>query len=263
MIIDGKQVGREILESVRAQGTPARVRAISVAPDAATQSYLRIKRRAAEAAGMELEAVDLPDTATEEDVRAAIAAPGADAIIVQLPLPAHIDTDRVLAAIPVGKDADVLSPEARERELVVPPVAAAVEEALVRGSIAVPGAHAAVIGKGRLVGMPVAERLEALGATVAAYDEHTFTPDALKDADIVVSGAGVPGLVRPDMVKEDAALIDAGTSEQGGAIVGDIDPAAALHARLYTPVPGGIGPITVACLMRNVAQLVKLQKGQI
>lgn len=263
MVIDGKQIGREILESVRAHGVPARVRAISVAPDAATRSYLRIKRQAAEAAGMDLEAVELPESATEAELRAAIEAPGADAIIVQLPLPAHIDTDHALAAIPVGKDADALSPEARERKLVVPPVAAAVEEVLVRGGVTVPGAQVVVIGKGRLVGMPVIECLEALGATVTAYDEHTFAPDALKDADIIVAGAGVPGLVKAGTVKEGVALIDAGTSEQGGAIVGDIDPAAALHARLYTPVPGGIGPITVACLMRNVAQLVKLQNGQI
>lgn len=262
MIIDGRAISRELLETVREEtrgGAATVLRAITVAPDAATQSYLRIKKRAAETAGMTLEVVELPETATSEECIAAIIALGADAVIVQLPLPPSIDEARVLAAISPELDADVLSPAARVQgtSALVPPVAAAVEEILARGGVEVPGAIAVVIGKGKLVGAPVAERLTALGAHVSSYDEHDFDPAALASAQIIVSGAGVPGLIRPEMLSPGVALIDAGTSEQGGALVGDADPACKEVAGLFTPVPGGVGPITVACLLRNAAELRK------
>ncbi len=264
MIIDGRAISREILEAVRNElqengDTAIVLRAIAVAPDAATQSYVRIKRKAAEAAGMALEVVELPETATADECVAAIEAPGADAVIVQLPLPPHVDEARVLAAIPPELDADALSPAARAQggSALVPPVAGAVEEILVRGGVEVPGARAVVIGKGKLVGAPVAERLTALGARVSSFDEHDFDPSVLADAQIIVSGAGVPGLIQPDMLRSGVALVDAGTSEQGGALAGDADPACAEVAGLYTPVPGGVGPVTVACLLRNVAELRK------
>ncbi len=261
MIIDGRAISKEVLEEVRAHlAGPCTVRAVTVAPDAATRSYLRIKMKAAEAAGMTLDVAELEPGATTEECIAAVEAPGADAVIVQLPLPAHIDEARALAAIPPEFDADVLSPAARapgSAGALVPPVAAAVEEILARGGVEASGARAVVIGKGRLVGAPVAERLAALGASVSSYDEHDFDPAALMAAQIIVSGAGVPGLIRPEMLCSGVALIDAGTSEQGGALVGDADPACAAVAGLFTPVPGGIGPVTVACLLRNAAELRK------
>jgi methylenetetrahydrofolate dehydrogenase (NADP+)/methenyltetrahydrofolate cyclohydrolase len=269
MIIDGRAISRELLAHIREEGVGGIVRAITVAPTAATRSYLRIKERAAQDAGMQLDVVQLPDDATTDDVLAAIDAPAADAVIVQLPLPAGIDTERVLAAIPIEKDADVLSPAARarsnEKDAFVAPVAAAVDEILVRAGVSPEGKHVAVIGKGRLVGEPVAARLAAQGAHVTSYDEHDFSPSSLADADIIVAGSGVPHLVKPEMIKDGVVLIDAGTSEQptdsGTALVGDIDPACAERASVYTPVPGGVGPITVACLFRTVAALVKLRKS--
>lgn len=263
MIVDGRAIAQDILDTVRGtlDGTPLLMRAIVMEPTGATQSYLRAKARAAEAAGIAFEAVTLPDNARTEEVIEAARAPGADAVIVQLPLPPHINTEAVLAAIPLQVDADALSPAARAAGVPVPPVAAAVEEILARSGVAVAGARAAVIGKGRLVGEPVATRLAALGASVESFDDRTFDPSALAAADIIVSGAGVAHLVTSDMIKDGAALIDAGTSEApaadaaGARILGDIDPAAAAKASVYTPVPGGVGPVTVACLMRNAAQL--------
>lgn len=268
MIIDGRAISRELLARIREENTGGvTVRAITVAPTPATRSYLRIKERAAQEAGMQLDVVQLPDSATTEEVVGAVEAPGAGAVIVQLPLPPHIHEARVLAAIPVEKDADVLSPAARSRAL-VPPVAAAVEEILARATISPKGKRVVVIGKGKLVGEPVAVRLAQQGAHVSSYDERDFTPSVLSDADIVVSGTGVPHLVKPEMLTEGVALIDAGTSEQkpagnegGTVLVGDIDPACAALASVYTPVPGGVGPITVACLFRNVAELARLQKS--
>jgi len=270
MIIDGRAISRQLLAHIRERGLGELVvRAITVAPTAATRSYLHIKERAAQDAGMKLDVLQLPDEATTEDALAAVALPGADAIIVQLPLPPAIDTERVLAAIPLEKDADVLSPAARarmnEKDALVPPVAAAVDEILARGGVSPEGKRAAVVGKGKLVGEPVVARLAAQGAHVVSYDEHDFSPSALVDADIIVAGSGVPHLVKPNMVKEGVVLIDAGTSEQptnsGTALVGDIDPACAERANLYTPVPGGVGPITVACLFRNAATLAELRKS--
>lgn len=257
MIIDGPAMAQDILENVRQMmnGQPLVMRAVVVAPTAATASYLRAKARAAETAGITFDPVELSEETTTEEVVEAVRAPGADAVIVQLPLPSHINTETVLAAIPQNADADALTPPARAAGVPVPPVAAAVEEILMRSGILVTDARAVVVGKGRLVGAPVARHLAALGASVTSYDISDFVPSALAQADIIVSGAGVPHLIEPAMVKEGAVLIDAGTSEAAGALVGDIDPAAAEKAALYTPVPGGVGPLTVACLMRNAAQL--------
>lgn len=259
MIIDGRAMARDILEEARTmtagRKTPLRMRAVTVSPNAATQSYLKVKARAAEAAGIGFEVIELAGDASTNDVIEAIQAPDADAVIAQLPLPAGIDTDAALAAIPLDKDADALTSAARTAGVPVSPVAAAVEDILLRSNISVEGMEVVVIGKGWLVGTPVATRLAALGAHVTAYGASDFTPTVLSNADIVVSGAGVPHLVQPEMVKEGVVLIDAGTSEANGTLAGDIDPACASKARIYTPVPGGVGPIAVACLMRNAAQL--------
>lgn len=263
MIVDGRAIAQDILESVRkmVDGKPLTMRAIVVSPTAATSSYLRAKARAAETAGITFEVIELPASASTEEVSEAARAPGAHAVIVQLPLPEHIVTSAVLAAIPSNADADALTTAARAAGVPVPPVAAAVEEILVRSGVTIAGVGATVVGKGRLVGEPVAARLAALGAHVESFDERTFEPSALATADIIVSGAGVPHFITPDMVKEGVALIDAGTSEapteagENSSVVGDIDPAAAAKASVYTPVPGGVGPVTVACLMRNAALL--------
>jgi methylenetetrahydrofolate dehydrogenase (NADP+)/methenyltetrahydrofolate cyclohydrolase len=256
MIVDGRAIAEEILESVRAElnGAACLMRAVSIEPNAVTKKYLHIKSAAARKAGIELHVVELSPAATVEEVIDAINQP-ADAVVVQLPLPSHLPSDEIVDAIPARRDADVLSTEGRALRLVPPPVVGAVEEILSRAKVGIAGAHAVVVGKGRLVGVPVAERLSALGAHIVSYDEHDFSPESLKHADIIVTGAGVPGLVKPEMVAEGAVLVDAGTSESDGAVVGDIDPACQEKARLYTPVPGGVGPVTVACLMRNAARL--------
>lgn len=259
MIIDGRAIAQDILAGVKGTtdglDAPIIMRVITVSPNGPTQSYLRTKARAAETAGIAFEVVELSGEAMTTDAVEAVSAAGADAVIVQLPLPAGIDTTVVLAAIRPEKDADALTSAARTTGAPVPPVAAAVEEILIREGVEVAGKNVVVIGKGWLVGEPVAARLAALGAHVESHDTTTFTPGVLSNADIIVSGAGVPHLVKPDMVKDGVVLIDAGTSEANGTIAGDIDPACAPKARLYTPVPGGVGPIAVACLMRNAVQL--------
>lgn len=253
MIVDGRAIAKDILKGVKESLGERRplVRIIAIQPSAATESYLRIKQAKALEAGMELEVVRIED-GTTEDVIEKIELPGADAVVVQLPLPANIDTGKVLAAIPREKDVDALSGNAN----VLSPVAGAVEEILKRSGVEVAGMRAVVVGQGRLVGMPVLMLLRALGADAISIYKDTPDPGSiLREADIIVSGAGDPHFITPDMVKEGSVLIDAGTSELNGALAGDFHPDCAVKASVFTPVPGGIGPIAVALLFKNVADL--------
>lgn len=261
MIIDGWTIAEDILAQAREQAGDAQLtmHAVCVAPNAATQAYMRIKEQAAAKANMGFVVSELQETASTEDVIAQIESVPADAVLVQLPLPKHIDEDRVREAIPQLEDADVLSSAAYEAFLAqeagarVPPVAAALAEVLVRHNIQVSGMCATVVGDGRLVGRPCAALLRMLGAEVSVITLEQGSLDDLKEADIIVSGAGSPHLIGPEHIRRGAVLIDAGTSERGGKLAGDMHPDVAEIASLYTPVPGGMGPIAVACLMRNAA----------
>lgn len=263
MIVDGRSIASDILASVRTEITrTVVVRAIVVSPSPATESYLSIKAARAEEAGMHLEIVRLDNHVTEDEVKEWVTSAGCDAVIVQLPLPEHLNTKAILDAIPLERDADVLSSAAYElfsndaEGALLPPVVGAVAEILERAGVSVGGKGAVVIGQGRLVGAPVASWLTNEGAEVAVVTKESGDLSLIKDAAVIVSGAGSPGLIKPGHLGEGAVLIDAGTSESGGAIVGDADPACAGVAAVFTPVPGGVGPIAVACLFRNVASLV-------
>lgn len=270
MIVDGRAIASAILKEVRSRVPyPLTVRAVVVAPSAATESYLSIKAARAEEAGMHLDIVRLPDHALEEEVMDAVARPGADAVIVQLPLPEHLDAKAILNAIPPELDADVLSMRSYARfaddedGALLPPVVAAIAEILERASVMVAGKGAVVVGQGRLVGMPAAAWLVNQGAEVMVVTKDEGDLSRLSEADLVISGAGSPALIKPQHIQEGAVLIDAGTSESGGAIVGDADPSCAQKAAIFTPVPGGVGPVAVACLFRNVMLLKEraLQDG--
>lgn len=261
MILDGRAIAARILGETAARAArlaaPPTFLGIAVTPTPAIESYLRMKARAAERAGVRMEIRALPD-ATDASLAAAIRDAQADAVIVQLPLPPRLDRDAALAAIPVERDADALSPAARAAALVPHPVAAAMAEALAAAGVDPAGKRAAVVGHGWLVGQPVAAWLAAAGAAVTVVTEESGDlAAALADADIVATGAGAPGLIRPELVRPGAAVLDAGTGELGGQVAGDADPAVAEVAGLFTPVPGGIGPVAVACLMRNVVALAE------
>ena len=270
MIVDGRAIASSILKDVREQSTRVGVvRAVTVAPTPATESYLSIKAARAKEAGMRLEVVRLASTATNEEVIEAVALEGCDAVIVQLPLPDHLDEKKILDQIPESKDADVLSAMAYarfvvdEEDALLPPVVAAVAEILERANVSPGGKSAAVIGQGRLVGKPCTSWLMNQGAEVMVVTRESGDLSMLTEASIIITGAGSPGLIKPEHLSEGVALIDAGTSESGGAIVGDADPACASVAGVFTPVPGGVGPVAVACLFRNVAILMEraLQDG--
>ncbi|HUY05592.1 MAG TPA: bifunctional 5,10-methylenetetrahydrofolate dehydrogenase/5,10-methenyltetrahydrofolate cyclohydrolase [Candidatus Paceibacterota bacterium] len=254
MIVDGRALAGEVLARTkeRAERLPHPPRVIAYVaqePTLATRSYLNFKKKSAEAAGCFF-----------EETSSVSFFAGADAAIVQLPVSSSAMA--MLDTLPIRKDADVLSSAARAKfargdaDALLPPVVDAIAEIFRTYAVDPKGKKAAVIGAGFLVGGPAATWLARQGAVV---DVVTPGDDlaVLRDADIIVSGAGSPHLIRPEMLKEGVVLIDAGTSELGGKVAGDADPSCAEVCSLFTPVPGGIGPLAVACLFENAVTLLE------
>lgn len=252
MILDGKQIAERVYSSLSPR--PASLGVLLTAGSPVTDSFVRIKEKAAARLGVTLVRAEIATGATTEvaflTLRDLVSQ--TDGVIVQLPLPATIDTDALLAAMPGSKDVDGISPEAKVR----PPVALAVEEILMAELVPTRGRKAVVVGSGRLVGAPSARLLTELGAEVTVLGKGDSL-DVLNDADVIVLGAGEPGFVKPEHIKEGVVLIDAGTSESSGKVVGDADPACAEKASVFTPVPGGVGPIAVAMIFKNLFELAK------
>ena len=225
MIIDGKRIAEEVY--VQLPHKPLTLGILVGEKNPVIDSFVRIKERAAERLGVKLVREELPAGGGGE-----------------------IDAEAVLAAIPPEKDVDGISPHPHVR----PPVAEAIAEILTRAGVQVFDAKSVVVGSGRLVGKPAAALLADLGAHVTVMRKGDSLA-ALKDADIVILGAGEPGLVKPEHLKQGVVLIDAGTSEMGGKVAGDADPACAEIASVFTPVPGGVGPIAVAMIFKNLFDL--------
>lgn len=236
MIIDGKKIADEILDSLPGGGT---LGVVMNAGDAASNSFVKIKERAAARVG-----VVVKRFAPEELDQALLC----DGVLVQLPI---ANAEELLAKIPGDKDVDALGPHPK----VISPVAGAVKEILLRAGVDAQGKKAVVVGAGRLVGQPVAALLRELGAEVSVITTAQGSLEELKGADIVVSGAGSPGLIQPQMLKQGVVLVDAGTSEQGGKVAGDAVAACADVASVFTPVPGGVGPVAVAMIFKNLFAL--------
>lgn len=243
MIVDGKKIADEIVAGLGSSLRGLTLGIVVGEGNAATDSFVRVKERLAQKLGVEVRRFG-PEQ-IEEALRC-------DAVVVQLPMP---NADELLAQVPQNKDIDNY-PQA--------PVAAAVEEILRRSNVDPKNKKAVVVGEGRLVGRPVAEMLRAEGALVQVVTLEQGSLKSLKEADIVVSGAGSPNLIKPEMLKQGVVLIDAGTSDlpagkagQSGKLAGDCDPACAEVASLFTPVPGGVGPIAVAMLFKNLFTLAR------
>ena len=263
MIIDGRKIANDLLEQLKARRSsiPGPVRlGIVVAPgDPVIESFVRIKSKIAGDLDIEMVRLDMEEPTTEAAmalVRKFKYDESIDGFIVQLPMPEHVDVNAVLSEVPMEKDIDGINPFTRETErLVRAPVALAVQEILNREAVQVEGARVVVMGAGRLVGLPTAALLRELGAIVSMFTLTEGRVEDFKDADIVVLGAGQPHFVKPEHLKEGVVVIDAGTSETAGVIQGDADPACADIARVFTPVPGGVGPIAVAMIFKNILDL--------
>ena len=263
MILDGRAIAEEIYGELTARRArverPVRL-GIVVGGHDPVESFVRIKARAAARLTIEMVRMDLPENATTDTSVAAVKELSAktDAVIVQLPLPKGIDTEAVLAAIPAEKDVDAINPTIpADAHPVFAPVALAVVEMLRRGGVDPKGKKTVVVGAGRLVGAPSAVLLKRLGANVSMFTLDEGSIDDLKDADIIVCGAGNPGFIKPEHIKNGVAIIDAGASEQAGVIKGDADPACADKASVFAPVPGGVGPVAVAMIFKNLLELIE------
>lgn len=229
---------------------------ITCDPQGPSQTYVALKERRAVKLGINVQRFEVPGSATTQELIATVNAAVVESsgVIVQLPLPAQIDTDAVLAAIPKSHDVDAMSYDGKGD--VMPPVVGAIAAIAQYYQFDFTSKHIVLVGLGRLVGKPFLTYTQTHALDVQVITEATERPTALlRQADVIVTGVGKPGLIGVDEVAEGVAIFDAGTSEQGGALVGDVAPEVALKTRLFTPVPGGIGPVTMAILFLNCVLL--------
>ena len=268
MIVDGRSIAEDIQlslkELVAKQKKKLSLAVFVMTDDFATRTFITIKERVAREIGIHVAVFDISPTLDTEALIEKIkeAAEKYQGIVVQFPLPQHIDRDRVRNAIPRSHDVDVISDGAlkafQEGSRIFPPVVGAIDEILTRNNVALENKRVVVVGEGRLVGKPAALYARREDAEVHVVNaESGNSLQEIKKADVLILGAGVPGLLKSDMVKEGVMIFDAGTSEARGKLAGDADPACAHRAALFTPVPGGIGPITVAMLFKNLLALLK------
>ncbi len=275
-IVHGRALAKKMEESLkkaRAQFdfTPG-LGIILIEGDAPSASYVERKVAKARELSMGAKVLRLSHAATTEMVIEAVqefAGDGdIDGIIVQLPLPPHIDRNKVLSAIPIEKDVDVLSPLARARFAheefpILPPIVSAVQYILEAYNVHTLGREVLVLGHGILVGAPLAQFMRQCGARVTVVDQPVRDlKEFTKEAQIIICGTGVPNLLLPEHVSEGVVVIDAGMQRIDGKLVGDVHPDVALHAELFTPTPGGVGPLVVSALMKNVLILARGRQHQ-
>jgi methylenetetrahydrofolate dehydrogenase (NADP+)/methenyltetrahydrofolate cyclohydrolase len=279
-LIDGTATARRVREDV-ARGVEKLVAAGGVAPglatvligeDPASEVYVRSKRRLSLEAGMQDLHRHLPgdvDQATAAALVDELAAdPAVSGILLQLPTPKHLDSDALIARIPAAKDVDGLTTAnagllAQGRPGLRPCTPAGVMTLLDEYDVPLSGAEAVVVGRSVLVGKPMAQLLLARNATVTVCHSRTRDlPEVCRRADVLVVAVGIPGLVGGDAVKPGATVIDVGIHRGENGLRGDVDfDAAAEVAGAITPVPGGVGPMTIAMLLANTLTAAKVQQG--
>lgn len=276
-ILDGKALAARrraaLAERVAGLGFRPGLRVVRVGDDPASGVYVRNKDRAAKEAGFDSATLQLPEATTEAELLALVRRlnddPAVDGILVQLPLPAHIRTDAVLDAVAPGKDVDGFHPVnqgalALGRPGLVPCTPRGVMLLLEEAKVSLSGARAVVVGRSTIVGKPVAALLLAANATVTVA--HSRTRDLASEcrrAEIIVAAVGRAQLVRGDWVANGATVIDVGINRGAdGKLVGDVSFGEVVgHAGAVTPVPGGVGPMTIACLLENTLQAALGRRG--
>ena len=274
MIVDGKLIAQLIKEQVasytQTRHLPLVLGIVVVGDDSVIENFVRIKKRVAIDVGITLCEFRFPENIDGETLLREVTKIATDAtldgLIIQLPLPLHIETPTILNAVPLDKDVDMLSANAlaefsQGRAKILPPVAGAIQVILEHYRIGVAGKDVLVLGHGRLVGAPAALFMRHNNAHVTVVDKAiAHLAHLTLEADIIISGVGQPGILKPEMLKKGVVLIDAGTSEDGGKIIGDADPRCADVAAIFTPVPGGVGPITVSMIYKNVSMLTRARE---
>ena len=281
-VLDGKRVATDIKRGLRervaalvARGAPPALGTVLVGHDPASAIYVAGKHRDCAETGIESIRVDLPENASQAEIADAVdrlnANPRCTGYIVQLPLPAGIDELSIVERIDPAKDADGLHPVNLGRLVLgapgpLPCTPAGIVELLRRYDVPIAGARVCVVGRGITVGRPLGLLLSRRTENATVVLCHSGTrdlADEVRGADIVVAAAGSPGLIRPEMIKSGAVVVDVGVSRGlDGKIAGDVDPATAERAAWLSPNPGGVGPMTRALLLDNVVRIAE-QNAQV
>ena len=275
IILEGRKLAEKILadlkNEIKCRNLELKLAVVLIGNNRISEIYIKEKEKACQTVGVGFRLFKFPAGITTKELKTALQQivqnPANAGAIVQLPLPKHIDTAEILNTIPQEKDVDVLSEKSLGKfyqgiSLILPPVVCAVSQLFKAYGIKMKGKHAVIVGAGRLVGKPMALWLQREGAAVSVLDSSTknisfFT----KNADIIISGVGKPDLITGDMVKRGVVVIDAGTSVEGGKSKGDVEfQSVSKKASYITPVPGGVGPLTVACLFSNLMTLNELPR---
>ncbi|MBR7153309.1 MAG: bifunctional methylenetetrahydrofolate dehydrogenase/methenyltetrahydrofolate cyclohydrolase FolD [Candidatus Methanomethylophilaceae archaeon] len=282
-LILGKDVSEEIyaelrqrIENLKSKGVVPGLAVVLVGDDPASQVYVRKKGEMCESLGMHSVTIRMPQETTQQELMDKVAELNADPAIhgflVQLPLPAHLDEEQVINAISPAKDADCFHPWNVGRMLIgnpdfLPATPAGVQQMLIRSGIDTAGKHVVVVGRSNIVGKPMAAMMlqKGIGADSTVTVVHSRTRDlasVTRQADILIVGIGKPRFITADMVKEGAVVIDVGTNRiddpthpKGSRLVGDVDfDAVEPKVSAISPVPGGVGPMTICMLMANAVK---------
>lgn len=261
--VDGKQIAETIKANIRMYENTIGNKTLAifyVGAHPVIESYVALKKRVGAELGISVDVLRFAESVSEASLIDEIqrASRTYSGIIVQLPLPESLNKENILNAVPSACDVDVLSSAAYEQFVrgqtqKLPPVVAAIKEIVDAYGIVLAHKRIVIVGKGLLVGKPIAAWLDREGYSYEMIDrEHVEGLSRLKDADIIISGTGVSSLIQPSMIKDGVVLFDAGTSTASGKLMGDIDPACYEKASIVSGVPGGIGPLTVVSLLRNL-----------
>src|SRR3989344_2946973 len=276
MLVDGKKIASDIAEELKTElltSPRLKLLVIQVGSDPASESFIMMKKAFADKVGVEVAIEKFPEFVAPADLISRVKHANTDksisGMIVQLPLPAGINTKEVLDAISPDKDPDLLSADIKAlfalgTSKILPPVVGAIAEMLARYYVDVRELGTVFGGYGSLVGEPVTVWFKNLGvdyALVTAETSDKAKAKIIKTAELLITGAGDPGMIKPEMIQEGVVIVDAGTSESGGMIKGDVDPACQTKASLITPVQGGVGPVAVAQLFKNLVELAQPTTG--
>jgi len=270
--LDGKKLSEKILNNLKkeieSRQLKLKLAVVLVGDNYVSKTFINQKQKAAEKIGIDFQLYRFEEKIESDELKKEIEKIVKDSansgVVIQLPLPKKFNTHDVLNLVPRGKDTDVLSEESLGKFYqgtlgILPPTVNGILKLLRNYKIELLGKNIVVVGAGRLVGFPLAIKLLREKATLSVLNE--FTKDApafIRKADILISAVGKPNLIKGDMVKKGAVVIDAGSSMEKGEIVGDVDfKSVSKKASYITPVPGGVGPMTVACLLENLINLNK------
>ena len=271
-LLDGKKLSEKILtnlkKKVKKSKLHLRLAVIQVGENLVSQVFINQKKKACEKVGLKFKLYKFPakikDLEFKKEIKKIVQNPTNSGVIIQLPLPEKFFPEDFLNLIPEEKDIDVLSEHSLGKFYqgtlrILPPTVNGILQLLKDYKVTLKGKNVVIVGAGRLVGFPLATQLLKEKATLSVLNEFTRdTPSFTKKADILVSAVGKPNLIKSKMVKKGVVVIDAGSSRKDGKVVGDVDfQSVAKKASYITPVPGGVGPLTVACLLENLVKLYK------